>query len=120
MKEPSWLVRTIKYFSNETEELVGEFTLPEVDLAAIQILWNQQPTEPMVDMFSIDESQSQYFRQIANIQFDFSHYSYFLTAHTADWDATKREGGYIGLYPPPKNLPAFPDAKPVMPKTSTQ
>jgi hypothetical protein len=108
MKEPSWLVRAIKYFSNETEEWVDEITLPEVHLAMIQKLWNQPPTEPMVENFPIEEMHAQYFRQIANIQFDFKRYSYFLAAYTSDWDATKREGGYMGLYPPPKNLLAFP------------
>ncbi len=117
--EPSWLVRIIKYFSNETEELAGEFVLPQIDLAEIQRLWNQPSSEPMIDNFSIEEGQADYFRSVCHIQFDFDQYSYFLTAYTSDWDTTKREGGYMGLYPPPKELKAFPDAKSVMPKTSS-
>ncbi|MEJ7577308.1 MAG: hypothetical protein WKF74_09930 [Pyrinomonadaceae bacterium] len=117
MREPSWLVRVIEYFSNETDELLGEFALPQVEIAELQRIWNAPPDEPMVECFSIEEEQAQFFRELAGVEFDFARYSYFLAAYTTDWEAPKREGGYMGLFPPPKELPAFPEARRVMPKS---
>jgi hypothetical protein len=42
-----------------------------------------------------------------------------MAAYTTDWEATKHEGGYMGLLPPPRELQAFPEAKRVMPKTAS-
>lgn len=119
MKEPSWLVRVVEYFSNETDELIGEFALPHVELAELQRIWNAPSEEPMVECFSISEEQAQFFRELLGIDFDFAKYSYFLAAYTTDWEITKREGGYMGLFPPPKELPAFPEAKRVLPKSAS-
>ena len=119
MKEPSWLVRVVEYYSNQTDEMVGQFALPQVELAELQRLWDAPPNEPMVDCFSITEDQALFFREVASIEFDFARYSYFLAAYTTDWEATERDGGYMGLFPPPRDLPAFPKAKRVMPKTAS-
>ncbi len=116
MSEPSWLVRVIEYFSNETDELIGELNLPQVELSELQRLWGAPPDEPMVECFSIEEEQAPFFREFAGIEFDFARYSYFLSAYTTDWEAMKREGGYMGLFPPPKELPAFAGTRRVMPK----
>lgn len=119
MKEPSWLVRVVEYFSNETEELVGEFALPQVELSELQQLWDAPPDELMVECFSIEEAQAPFFRELAGIEFDFARYSYFLAAYTTDWEAAKREGGYMGLFPPPKELPTLPEARRLIPKGTT-
>jgi hypothetical protein len=119
MKEPSWLERVIEYFSNETDELVGEIALPPVELATLQSLWGALPDEPMVECFSIEEEQAPFFRMLVGIEFDFARYSYFMTAYTTNWEATKHEGGFMGLLPPPRELQAFPEAKRVMPKTAS-
>lgn len=119
MPEPSWLVRVIEYFSNETDELLGEIALPPVELAELQQLWGTSPNDPMVECFSIDKEQAPFFRDLAGVEFDFARYSYFMAAYTTDWEATEREGGYMGLFPPPRELPAFPDARHVMPNTAS-
>ena len=118
MSEPSWLVRVVEYFSNETDELIGEFALPQVELSELQRLWDAPPDEPLVECFSIEGEQAPFFRALAGIDFDFARYSYFLTAYTTDWGAMKREGGYMGLCPPPKELPAFPGARRVLPESA--
>lgn len=79
-------------------------------------MWNVSVDEPMVACFPIDESQERFFQQLIDIEFDFVQYSYFLTAYTVDWEATKREGGYMGLFPPPRDLLGFPEIKQVIPK----
>jgi hypothetical protein len=119
MREPSWLERVIEYFSNETDELVGEIALPPVELATLQGLWGAPPDDPVVECFPIKEEQAPFFRAVAGVEFDFARYSYFLAAFTSDWEATKREGGYMGLFPPPRELPGFPDARRVTPKTAS-
>ena len=118
MKEPEWLLRVVEYFSNRTEELEGEFVLPSIDLATLQRLWAAPHDQPMVECFPIEEGQAQFFRELAGIEFDFTHYSYFLTAYTTDWNATKGEGGYMGLFPPPRDLPAFPETRSIIPKSA--
>ncbi len=119
MTEPGWLVRVIEYFSNETDVLLGEIALPRVELSELQRLWGAPPNDPMVECFSIEGDQAPFFRELASIEFDFARYSYFIAAYTTDWEATKREGGYMGLFPPPRELPAFPEARRVMPKTAS-
>lgn len=119
MEEPSWLHRVVEYFSSETDELVGEIALPRVELIELQRLWDAPPGDPMVECFSIEEGQAQFFRALAGIEFDFGRYSYFLATYTTDWAATKREGGYMGLFPPPRELPGFLDARRAMPKTAS-
>ena len=117
MKEPAWLVRIIEYFSNTTDELVGEFDLPNVELTELQRMWNMPADDPMVACFSINEEQVQFFQQLIDIEFDSLQYSYFLAAYTVDWEATKREGGYMSLFPPPRDLSEFPEAKQVTPRS---
>ena len=119
MKEPSWLERVIEYFSNETDELVGEIALPPIELATLQGLWGAPQSDPMVECSSVEEEQAPFFRAAAGVEFDFARYSYFLAAFTNDWEATKREGGYMGLFPAPRELPASPDARRVIPKTAS-
>lgn len=117
MKEPAWLIRVIECFSNNTDELVCEFDLPNVELTELQRIWKMPADDPIVTCFSINEEQAQFFQQLIDIEFDFVRYSYFLAAYTVDWDATKREGGYMKLFPPPRDLPGFPEIKKVIPKS---
>lgn len=119
MKEPDWLVRVIEYFSNETDELIGEIPLPKVELSELQKLWDMQSDNPMIECYLLEKEQAQFFHGLVDIDFDFSQFSYFLTAFTTDWEATKRDGGYMGLFPPPIELPAFPEAKRVTPNTES-
>ena len=88
-------------------------------MSDLQRVWNAPPTDPMVESFSIDSKQAQFLCSLAEIDFHFERYSYFMSAYTTDWSATKQAGGYMGLFPPPRALPAFPDAKRVMPKTTS-
>jgi len=71
----------------------------------------------MVECFEIGDEQAMFLKELAEIEFDFTRYSYFLSAYTSDWEAMMREGGYIGLFPPPRELPAFPKARRVKPKS---
>lgn len=119
MAEPSWLKRVIEYFSNESDELIGKFVLPQTELATLQSLWDVPPDDPMVECLPVKAKQASFLRELVGLEFDFAQHSYFLVAYTTDWEATKREGGYLGLFPPPQELLAFPDAKRVIPKTSS-
>jgi hypothetical protein len=110
MKEPSWLLRVIECFRNETQEPVSESVLPPVPLPELQQKWGLPPDAPLVECLYIGEQQAGFFRDLVGITFDFSRYSYFLTAYTTDLEATKREGGFMGLFPPPRELPALPEA----------
>jgi len=116
MKEPSWLVRIVECFSNETDEFVCEFALPPIALSQLQEKWNQPTNEPMVGSFLVEEEQAKFLSELAEIEFDFIRYSYFLSAYTTDWEAAQLEGGYMGLFPPPKELAAFLNVRRRKPK----
>jgi hypothetical protein len=53
----------------------------------------------------------------SDCRFDFDMFDYQLIAYTNDFERMKAEGGYAGLYAPPRILPAFPDAKRVKAKS---
>ena len=99
MKEPDWLVRVVEYYSNRTDERIGVFSLPRIELSELQRLWSAPPDEPMVDSFAIEEEQALFFRELAGIEFDFTRFSYMLVACTTDREAMRRDGGFMGLFP---------------------
>lgn len=118
MAEPDWLIRVIEYFSIATEEFLGEFALPQVELATLQKAWDVPATQPLVDCFPVGETQARVLHAATGINFDLTRHIYYLTAYTFDSAATMREGGYMGLYPPPREMPGIPTAIRVTPKTA--
>lgn len=115
--EPKWLVRIVTSYDLKTEELVSEHSLPKIDLVSLQNQWNQPSDEPMIDVFDINVKQAQFLESIdMRLKFDFNKYDYQISAITTDWDQTKIDGGFMGKYPPPKNLPAFPEIERVKSK----
>lgn len=102
--EPNWVVRFVEQFSNKTEKLVNSIRLPVVELRDLQDLWGLPSSEPMVGCFEIGQKQVEFFERRFGMRFDFTQYSYFVSAATTDWEATKLAGGYMGLYPPPVEL----------------
>jgi hypothetical protein len=116
--QPSWLLRSIEVYSNETEAMIEGYLLPSAKLRSLQRLWGRPANDPMVEMFEVTEKQRSVLESIG-ITPDFRQFTYYLAAHTTDWDAMKRDGGFMGYFPPPFSLPAFPDAEPVKPKTKT-
>ncbi len=117
MKQPSWLIRIIECYSVETEELVSETVLPHVELSALQRRWHMPENEPMISCFAIDANQARFLGELTGMDFDFKRYSYFLSSYTTDLAASHRDGGFMGLFPPPRELSAVPSAKRVLPKT---
>ena len=86
--EPNWFVRLADQFSIAIDQLVDETILPRLDLALNRGLWRQPSNEPMIDCFEIGPEQAFDFADLAGMQFDFATYSYFLSAHTTDPEAT--------------------------------
>lgn len=120
-QEPKWLVRLISCYDKETELLVSRHALPRIDLGLLQEYWGLPATEPMIDMFDINEVQAKFLCDIdSDLYFDFSKFDYFISAITTDLDQSKADGGFMGHYPPPESLPAFPDAQPDTPKTDVK
>lgn len=118
--QPHWLARTIEVYSAEDESLVDEHLLPDVDLASLQHHWRRPVDDPMLEAFEVTEDQRPFVESLTGLKLNFRNNSYFLAAHTTDSHATRVDGGFMGRFPPPRDLPAFPDAKPVRPKTPTR
>lgn len=116
--EPSWLERTVEVYDNTSDEYVAEYPLGEVSLAELQSLWSQPASEPMVDIYAVTERlQVEFVQRMLGTFMDCERYSYFIAAATTDLTAMREAGGYMGRFPPPRTLPAFPDATRVLPKT---
>jgi hypothetical protein len=75
------LTRSVRVFSNDTDQLVEEFPLPEVDVATLRRLWNITDSDSMIHEFEIGLKQMDFFQQLLGIEFNFEKYSYFLSAH---------------------------------------
>lgn len=116
MKEPTWLVRVVDCYSNKTDDLVAEHRLPPIDLSELQRLWNVAADEPMLDCWPIQRKHARFLRGLLGIEFDLKNYSYFLSSFTTDFEASKREGGFMGRFPPPQTFPGIPGLRRVMPK----
>src|SRR6187455_378642 len=117
-EQPDWLTRTLEVYSNKNEELVAEHSLSNVPLATLQQLWQLPSTEPMVDVFQVREEQRMALEQLTGVTLNLIANSYFVAAHTTDWDATVRDGGFMGLFPRPRDVEAFPNARPVRPMST--
>ena len=117
IKEPEWLIRNIEWFDKKTEELIGEVDLNGIDLALLQKNWNLNENSPMIDCYAINEIQADFLSCFTDIEFDFDKYDYFISSYTTDIEKSMNSGGFMGLYPPPKDIPWLPEAKIVKPKT---
>lgn len=115
--QPEWLVRIVECFSTETDALLDEVILPPIELSSLQEVWGRPTTDPMVECYEIGHEQAAFLSRVVGLEFDLARFSYFLSAYTTDWEATKQAGGFMGLYPPPKDLTGLPDLVKVKPKT---
>ncbi len=108
-EEPWWLVRTLEWFEKEPgAKLIGECDLETVQLAELQSRWNLSATDPMLNMYPVSESQRPYVQMHTDHVIRLDDYDYFIGCITKDWYAAQRDGGYMGLMPPPRNLPLPP------------
>lgn len=111
MKDPKWLERVIEVFDKKTERLVAEHRIENIDVHMLQAVFGCAADDPMVDGYDIYRPQAILLESHSNCQFDLDRFDYQLATYTADFEQARAEGGYAGLYPPPRDLPAFPDAK---------
>jgi hypothetical protein len=116
MTDPIWLERVLEWYDNDTHAFVGEIQLNAVSLLTLQDHWDVPRNNPMVDMFRVTEKQRSFMEQQAHFQLDFLHFKYYLAATSTDLAAQEAAGGCMGLYAPPRVLPAFPTATRVAPK----
>jgi hypothetical protein len=115
-QEPSWLVRALEWFEKDPgDAFVGSVQLHGLSLRELQRLWGRPPDDPMVDMYAVDETHSSDVAEWAGMPLDLGRFDYFLACYTRDWSAAQRAGGYMGQFPPPRALPAFPDAESTKP-----
>ncbi|NCD70690.1 DUF7683 domain-containing protein [Mucilaginibacter agri] len=117
---PKWFKREIQVWQKQGEELVDEILIPEIDVSILQQYYSADGDDPIIDLILIDEDDVEFFNYIleTEVEFDFDRYEYWLSAYTTDPSESKKDGGFMGLYPAPKFLPGFPDAKRLKPKLS--
>jgi hypothetical protein len=99
--QPTWLVRLVEIYSNETGALVARYELPTVDLAELQRLWGQRADEPMLELFEVTEAQRPFLESLLGRPLELSKDAYFLGTRCSDPDAMRRDGGFMGKLAPP-------------------
>jgi hypothetical protein len=99
--QPTWLVRLVEVYSNETEALVASYELPAVDLAELQRLWGQPADEPMLNMFEVTEAQRPFLEGLLGRPLDLRKDAHFLGTRCSDPHAMRRDGGFMGKFAPP-------------------
>ncbi|PJZ23890.1 hypothetical protein CH352_18765 [Leptospira hartskeerlii] len=105
VQEPEWLIRQLECFDKRTEELVYVKNLPKSDLRLFQIQWDQPENEPMIACFEVTNKQVQFLKSLDPIlELNFQEYDYFIGAVTNNWEQTVKDGGFMGLFPPPIDL----------------
>lgn len=117
IQQPDWLERVVECFDRSTEFLVREYSIDGIELTALQALWGLADDDPMCWSYTISPHQAETLVAFTDCELDFSRFEYQLTAYTTDARRSQSEGGFMGHYPPPRALPAFPDAARVKPKT---
>ena len=116
-QDPKWLQRVVECYSKDTEEIVSEHLLHSITLEELQALWGVSLDDPMVGVFDIDKNQAAFLQRCVDCHLDLNAYDYQLCAYTTDLEASKRAGGFMGRYPPPRELPGFPDTTRIRSKT---
>lgn len=101
MEEPNWLVRRLVWYSKITEFKEGECIMHGANLLDVQELWDLPEDDPMVECFDVSEVQASFLQEHVDTIINLNKYDYSLEACTSDFKKSKKDGGFMGLYPPP-------------------
>jgi hypothetical protein len=101
-KQPEWLKREIQYFNKADESLAGTAELASIELSILQNYFETDQDDPIFDMYQIEPVDATFLKPYTSLEFDFEKYDYWLAAFTNNWEQTKRDKGFMGQYPPPK------------------
>ena len=101
-EQPEWLKREIQYFNKADESLAGRAELTPIELSILQNYFETDQDDPIFDMYQIEPVDATFLKPYTSLQFDFETYDYWLAAYTDNWEQTKRDKGFMGQYPPPK------------------
>jgi hypothetical protein len=112
---PKWFKREIEIWERNGDNLAYAIPLPDIQLAVLQKYYGAEDDDPVIDMYVIEEDDVDFYNYFITLNFDFEKYEYWLHTYTTDISAAKIDGGFMGLFPPPKSLPGFPDAKRLKP-----
>ena|ERR1700754_3222066 len=102
VKQPEWLKREIQYFDKADDSLVGQTDLAPIELPVLQNYYEVDSEDPLFDMYQIEPVDATFLKPYTSLEFDFEKYDYWLAAYTDNWEQTKRDKGFMGEYPPPK------------------
>ncbi|MEN0056383.1 MAG: hypothetical protein AAGC65_22075 [Mucilaginibacter sp.] len=102
VKQPEWLKREIQYFDKADDSLVGQVDLAPIELSILQNYYEVDAEDPLFDMYQIEPVDATFLKPYTTLEFDFDQYDYWLAAYTDNWEQTKKDKGFMGEYPPPK------------------
>ena len=106
--QPKWLIRMVDEFSEPAGEFLAAHPLRGVRLRALQKAWARPADDGMVDVFPVEKAQHKLVETWLGKRLPTRGRSYALSAFTSDWEATTREGGFMGGFPPPLEFGSRP------------
>ena len=99
----------VAYERDPGEELVGEWPLKAISLEELRELFAIAATDPMYDVYAVTEDHVNRLQRCVDHRIDLRARDYFVEAIREDPDGDS--------HAPPRDLPAFPDARRVRPRT---
>ena len=76
--DSSFFVRMIRWYEKEGNQLIGELSLPNIELAELQKLFQENPNNLMFEGYAIGPRQADYFQQKVKQKLNLDEYDYFI------------------------------------------
>ena len=80
MKEQDAMAYVLEWYERVGEALVGEEELKELTLDELQRLFGVQKTDPMYEMFEVDERRARALQRHVEHTIDLRQHEYFVTS----------------------------------------
>jgi len=80
--DPPTVVRVIRWYEKNGEQLRGESVLADPSLSELQSLFGESTENPMYDCYPISGTQAAYFQTTANLTINMALYDYYLECDT--------------------------------------
>jgi hypothetical protein len=112
------MIRVLTRYSKRTEALLDELTLPDINLEELEQLFGPSPDDRwFVLCYAVSDAQRPFIEQVTGARLDFKRFVYFVETYATSPRETVTQPDGAVWYLPPRDLPAFPTARRVRPKS---
>lgn len=72
------VLRMLRWYEKEANQLIGELSLPNIELTELQELFQESPDNLMFECYAIGSRQAYYFQQKVKPKLNLDDYDYFI------------------------------------------